>query len=169
MAKFYNFLVLLFGLVPGSISHTRQLDPEIEEKINTYIHNVYLPAAGVSTLALTIVQNDGETLYTNGYGWANEEKQIPNTNDTLFIIASCSKSFTAVALLKALNEKFPEMGEAVLDTPIRKLVPEYNFTLIDRFRSEHGTIRDILGHRMCLPRTDWPLDAGAIETTAEIS
>lgn len=173
MAKSSIFLLLsaiiIFRYFQGSNSQKRQLDPIIEGKINEYIHNVYLPAANVSTLSLAIVQNDGEVLYTNGYGWANEERQIPNSNETQFMIASISKSFTAVALLKALNEKFPELGEAVLDTPIRKLIPAYNFTLIDRFRSEHGSIRDLLAHRMCLPGTNWIYLADAINSSAEIA
>lgn len=73
-----------------------------------------------------------------------------------------------MAVIKALSEKFPEMGESVLDTPIRTLFPEANFTLIDRFRSEHGTVRDLLAHRMCIPRTDWAALADAINSTAEI-
>lgn len=170
MARFRLFVLLLdLSLVSGSISQRRQIDPEIERKIHEFIHDKYLPLVKVSTLTLTIVQNDGEIFYTNGYGWANEDKQIPNTNDTLFIIGSSSKSFTAVTLLAALHEKFPNMGEAVLDTPIRELIPEYNLTLIDRFRSEHGTIRDVLGHRFCLPRTDWIVAADSIESRAEIA
>jgi len=42
------------------------------------------------------------------------------------------QSFTATMAVKLLSEKFPELGEAVLDTPIRKLVPSFNFTLSDR-------------------------------------
>lgn len=76
------------------------------------------------------------------------------------------QSFTAVALVHTFNEKFPELGEAVLDIPIRKLLPEFNFTLIDRFRSEHGTVRDLLAHRMCL-ELDWASVADALDSSTE--
>jgi hypothetical protein len=42
------------------------------------------------------------------------------------------QSFTAVLACKLLNEKFPDLGEAVLDTPIVELTPDFNFTLIDK-------------------------------------
>lgn len=135
MVTLYNLrfvTIILLSSTSISLSQKRQIDPEVERKINDFINNVYLPSAKVSTLALTIVQNDGQVLYTNGYGWANEEKKIRNTNETLFIIGSVTKSVTALTLIKSLHEKFPELGEAVLDTPIRKLLPEFNFTLVDR-------------------------------------
>jgi len=37
--------------------------------------------------------------------------------------------------VKTLSETFPELGETVLDTPIRKLVPSFNFTLSDRYNT----------------------------------
>lgn len=37
-----------------------------------------------------------------------------------------------------------------------------------RFRSEQGTIRDLLAHRMCIERTDWILLAAAFDSTDEI-
>lgn len=70
--------------------------------------------------------------------------------------------------MKILSEKFPELGENVLDTPIRKLMPVANFTLIDRFRSEHGTFRDLLSHRMCLLSDDLQMAAEPFNSTEEI-
>jgi len=49
------------------------------------------------------------------------------------------QSFTATMAVKLLSEKFPELGEAVLDIPIRKLVPSFNFTLSDRYDSMNST------------------------------
>lgn len=42
------------------------------------------------------------------------------------------QSFTAILVIKVLHEHFPELHESVLDTPIARLLPAYNFTLIDR-------------------------------------
>jgi hypothetical protein len=49
-----------------------------------------------------------------------------------FAVLSYLQSFTAITSLRVLTEKFPELGEAVLDTPISQLAPQYNLTLIDR-------------------------------------
>lgn len=46
---------------------------------------------------------------------------------------SLLKSFASVVVCKILHEKFPELGKNVLDTPIRKLIPEFNFTLNDSY------------------------------------
>ncbi|OXA59185.1 Gigasin-6, partial [Folsomia candida] len=59
-------------------------------------------------------------------------------------------SFTASIVVSTLNKLFPSYGERALDTPIRQLAPNYNFTVGDRFRSESITFRDILSHRTCM-------------------
>ena len=72
------------------------------------------------------------------------------TNQTLFSIGSITKSVTGLLVVKVLSEKFPQLGESVLDTPIIQLAPNLNFTFSDRFRSEFTTFRDLLSHRTCL-------------------
>ncbi len=57
---------------------------------------------------------------------------------------------SSMFILKLLNDKFPDRGEGVLDTPIRTLAPSYNLTFIDRFRTEYMTFRDILSHKVCI-------------------
>lgn len=66
---------------------------------------------------LAIAQNDGEVLYRNGYGWANEEKQISVTSDTIFWLDPWQRASWR-GFVKVLDDKFPQTGEAVLDTPI---------------------------------------------------
>lgn len=69
----------------------RSIDPIIEKILNDYILNEYLPRSNTNGLGLAIVHNDGEILYTNGYGVADIENQKPVANDTQFIIGSLSK------------------------------------------------------------------------------
>ncbi|XP_035705524.1 protein flp-like isoform X2 [Folsomia candida] len=97
-------------------------------------------------LGLGVVK-DGQVYYNTGYGLRDISNGIDANNDTLFFIGSNSKSFTAILVIKVLHEHFPELHESVLDTPIARLLPAYNFTLIDRYRSERTTFRDILSHR----------------------
>jgi CubicO group peptidase (beta-lactamase class C family) len=47
-----------------------------------------------------LVSRDGEVLIKKGYGLADLEWQIPNRPDTRFSIASVSKQFTAVLIMK---------------------------------------------------------------------
>jgi len=151
------FIGVVLSLVQNSVSQGRNIDPETRRKIDDFIQNVYLPASKISNLGLAVVQNDGEILYTTGFGYADQEKMIPNGNNTQFLIGSVTKvtfkkillryllftqgmvilfilkSFTAAVIIKTLSEKFPDLGEKVLDTPIRKLIPSANFTLNDRY------------------------------------
>jgi CubicO group peptidase (beta-lactamase class C family) len=51
-----------------------------------------------------LVSRDGEVLIKKGYGLADVEWQIPNKPDTRFSIASVSKQFTAVLIMKLQEE-----------------------------------------------------------------
>lgn len=90
-----NLHVLLFVLLTSCYfsksACQRQINPEIEAKINDYIENAYFPSAGVSGLGLAIVNRDGTLLYTNGYGLADVSKNILNENGTQFNIGSITK------------------------------------------------------------------------------
>lgn len=48
------FITIMFAIILAQF----QFDPEIEWKINDYIHIVCLPAADVCTLSLTVYLND---------------------------------------------------------------------------------------------------------------
>ncbi|CAL8109668.1 unnamed protein product [Orchesella dallaii] len=162
-------IVFFLSHTQTSLSQGQNIDPEIRSKIDDFIQNTYLPATNTSTLGLAIIQNDGELLYSTGFGYADQEKMIPNGNETQFLIGSITKSFTSTVVIKALIEKFPDLGEKVLDTPIRKLIPLANFTLNDRFRSEHTTFRDLLSHRVCILQDDLTLATEPFDSTEELT
>jgi len=47
-----------------------------------------------------LIYKQGEIILAKGYRWANREKKIPNSRETLYTIASLSKPFTAAAILQ---------------------------------------------------------------------
>lgn len=100
-------------------------------------------------LAIAIAQND--SVASKGYGYAtlHEEKRIPVTADTIFDIASSSKSLTAaaVALLVADDEHFLDVK---WDTPVSRLLPE-DFAMEREEYTSGVTVEDILSHRTGLP------------------
>ncbi|ODN01540.1 Protein flp, partial [Orchesella cincta] len=170
-----SVLVVLFSVshFPRDIKGlTRSIDQEIKKEIDDFIKDVYLPSNNITGLGLTVLQLQNgekeEVLYTAGFGLADKAKEIPNTNETQFLIGSITKSFTATIAVKFLHETFPDLGEKVLDTPVRELVPEYNFTLSDRFRSEQVSFRDLLAHRVCSNRNDFLLLSEATNSTSEL-
>ena len=54
--------------------------------------------------AAAAVVQDGHLVIARGYGWADREKRQPVRPDSLFRIASLSKSLTAAAILKLVEE-----------------------------------------------------------------
>jgi CubicO group peptidase (beta-lactamase class C family) len=68
--------------------------------------------------ALAVAQ-DGDFIYTRGYGYANLDYDIPVTPQTIFDVASVTKQFVAASLtMLALD------GELSLDDDVREWLPE---------------------------------------------
>ena len=100
----------------------------------------------VPGLAIAVVK-DGEIVLARGYGNRQIGRDAPVTADTLFSIASCTKSFTASCIAMLVDE-----GKLQWDDPVRKHLPD--FKVADAYVTEHLTIRDLLCHRTGLARGD---------------
>tara|TARA_B100001123_G_scaffold16879_1_gene18901 strand:- start:2328 stop:3488 length:1161 start_codon:yes stop_codon:yes gene_type:complete len=66
--------------------------------------------------ALTL--KEGKILWAGYYGWANIEEKIPVTQDTLFQLASISKTVTACMIMQQV-----EKGELDLDVDVNTYLP----------------------------------------------
>lgn len=95
-------------------------------------------------LSLAIV-HDQEVIWARGFGFADVEKQIPATPDTVYRIASISKLFTAVAILQLRDQ-----GKLQLDDPVAKHLSW--FKLKGNGDAPPITIRHLLAHTSGLPR-----------------
>ncbi|RSM15079.1 hypothetical protein CDV31_005159 [Fusarium ambrosium] len=104
----------------------------------------------VPGLSIAIVQND--EVESAGFGMASVEDGKPCTANTLFDIASSSKSLTAasVALLVDDNENYPEIQ---YDSIMSELLPD-DFVMAEDEYTKGITIDDILGHRTGMPGHD---------------
>lgn len=100
----------------------------------------------VPGLALSVVQ-DGELVYSNGYGYRDPDKGLEMNADTLYRMASNSKAFAAMSLAMLVDE-----GKIEWDKPVRNYIPY--FKLQDSYATEHVTPRDLLCHRTGLPAHD---------------
>jgi CubicO group peptidase (beta-lactamase class C family) len=94
-------------------------------------------------LSITISQNN--EVSSLGLGVANLHNAANCTPDTLYDIASSSKSLTAasVALLVEDEENHPEVQ---WDTPLHDILPE-DFVMPTSELNERITVADILSHR----------------------
>ena len=58
-----------------------------------------------------------QLLYSKGFGYTDQKKKTPVTDDTLFGVASISKSFAAALLVKLLLD---ERTKCVISVPFQK-------------------------------------------------
>ncbi|HUF82506.1 MAG TPA: serine hydrolase domain-containing protein, partial [Burkholderiales bacterium] len=80
-------------------------------------------------LAVAVLRN-GELVWSKGYGWADFEKQIPMTPDTIQNIGSVSKTFTATAVMQLweagrfqLDDDVNQFLEFVVAHPTHRATP----------------------------------------------
>lgn len=69
-------------------------------------------------MGTVLVAKDGKVLFSNGYGFANVEHNVPNTPDTKFRLGSLTKQFTAVAVLQ-----LEEQGKLKVTAPACNYLP----------------------------------------------
>ncbi len=107
----------------------------IENTIMDFMQQFKIPG-----LCISIIQEE-EKLYSKAFGARDLEENLPATLDTLFGIGSCTKSFTALAILILQQE-----GKLNIQDPISKYVP---------IKLEKGkdpiTIHHLLSHSSGLP------------------
>lgn len=100
-------------------------------------------------LALAVVR-DGETLLLEGYGIADVGHGVPVTPQTVFDIASVTKTFTAAAVMRLADS-----GRVDIARPVREYLPEAPESW------SCMTVRHLLTHTSGLPATDVPTVNGA--------
>lgn len=93
---------------------------------------------GIVGIGAAIVVNK-KMAWNNGYGFADRENGIPFTTSTIMNIASISKTFTGVCIMKAVED-----GKVSLDEDINNYLP---FKIINpNFPEEKITLRHLATH-----------------------
>lgn len=97
-------------------------------------------------LGIAIIDGKGDTKYQQFFGYRDEEKQLPVDENTIFGIASITKSFTCMSIMQ-----LAEKGLLCVQDPISKYIPEFT-----NKNQEEVTIWHLMNH--CagfapLPRT----------------
>ncbi len=88
-----------------------------------------------------LVAERGQVIYQHAFGFANLEWRIPNDIATKFEIGSMTKQFTALLVLRLVNE-----GRLRLDGPLSTYLPYYRKDTGDRV-----TIHHLLSHTSGIP------------------
>ncbi len=89
---------------------------------------------------------DGQLIYKNSYGYTDIEKKIPATSSSLFRIASMSKSFAAMSILKLRDE-----GKLDMDDPAYFYIPELKNLKYPTADAPHITVRHLMSHGAGFP------------------
>ncbi|HML21126.1 MAG TPA: serine hydrolase domain-containing protein [Aggregatilinea sp.] len=126
--------------------------PEADAFIAELMDEYDIPGAGVA-----LVQNR-EVRYVQGYGVRSTATGEPITPDTLFAIGSITKSFTALGVMRLVDQ-----GLVSLDAPVITYLPD--FQLSDPSATQTVTVRQILAQTSGLPGgDDGPWYSGQITT-----
>lgn len=85
-----------------------------------------------------LVAEKGKIIYEKSFGYADFPSKRLNTRNTLFPVASISKTITATAILQQI-----EKGKLQLDDPVAAILPDFPYPEI--------TIRHLLSHTSGMP------------------
>jgi len=118
---------------PGAEAPPRGID-ELRARIARVLLRERVPGAGIALV-------DGDRIvWAGGVGLADRERGRPVTADTLFRVASITKSFISLALVK-----LAEQGRIDLRAPVRDLAPE--IAIGNRWEAEAPiTVAHLLEH-----------------------
>jgi len=134
MNLLFSCLLLIAFLVPFPISTQQDLPPSIDGQVDRLAAEA-MASLHEPSLAISIV-NDGQLIFAKGYGVSDVENNVPATADTVYRIASLSKSLTATAAMRLVEE-----GRLDLDAPVQKYCPAFPT------KQWPITVRDVLTHQ----------------------
>lgn len=139
-------VVLLVALLVFPIIGTHQVKGQASQfspgEIDRYIQQEMVRTQ-LPGIAVAIVKGQ-EIIYLKGFGYASLRTKSPVTPQTIFDLASCSKSFTALAILTLWHN-----GLIDLDKPLVFYLPE--FRLADEEAPSQITVRQLLLQTSGLP------------------
>ena len=153
-------LIAALSLVARAQPQQAANDSRYSERLDAQLER-FVSQDGVPGAAVGIV-DEGKVVYANGFGVASLTGPArPVTRDTVFHLASVTKTFVATAVMQLVESR-----QLSLDAPIVTFLPY--FRVADP-RSSEITIRHVLTHTSGLPDVenyDWDrpeYDNGALE------
>lgn len=109
---------------------------------------------GARGIAVGIVNSRGQIQYENYFGFRDEKKGLPINQDTIFGMASVTKSFTALSIMQMQEE-----GILSVDDPVKAYIPEFT----NKNQGDLVRIRHLLSHSGGY----FPLPRIVVDKTAE--
>lgn len=127
-------VIMTYALFSRAQSQIITID-QLKDSIEYILKEKEIPGAFV-----TVVNKDS-TLFQSGFGYADVEKKLRVNTTHLFRIASVSKTFTAMAVMKLVQE-----GKLSLEDELKKICPEIEFK--NEWETTHPVkVKHLLTHR----------------------
>lgn len=129
-----------------SFSQTDTLPSFVKDSLDTYVNRA-LTEWKIPGVSVAIVKN-GKTVWLKGYGVKEAGGADKVDENTLFMIGSNSKAFTATALAMLAHDTTlsGNRGKFSLDDNVQRWVP--GFRQYDPWVAKEANIRDLLCHRL---------------------
>ncbi len=145
-----RLVALLVGLCLGQVCLCAQTVEKLASNVQPFVDRHELAGA------VMLVADKDQVLAIEAVGWADIAAQKPMQSDSMFWIASQSKSITAAALMMLADE-----GKVNVDEPVEKYLPEFGGQMVvsekdaDHVllrRPQHSiTVKNVLSHTSGLP------------------
>lgn len=136
-------LILVTACTPASFPSGLIESEDIADVIAKYREEIpqRMQQENVAGLAVAVV-DDQHILWAEGFGYTDWDEKIPVASSTLFSIQSMSKSFTATAVMFAVQD-----GLVDLDEPIATYLPDFHVnSIFDEHPEQKITLRMLLSH-----------------------
>lgn len=123
-------------MAPDRNAVSASIRTEIEALVEEWLESESIPGASV-----VVADRDG-IRYANGFGVRDVESDAPATPDTLYAVASLTKSVTAIAVLQLV-----ERGDIDLEDELREYV-----AVLNEAPGPPITVRELLAHSSGMPQ-----------------
>jgi len=143
---------------PGRVARLQSAMPEIDRLFRAYAIDKKIPGMVWGVVI------DGQVAHLGSFGVRDRATQAPVTPDTAFRIASMTKSFTAISILKLRDE-----GKLSLDDPAERYVPEMAGMKYATSDAPKITIRHLLTHAEGFPEDNPWGDRQLADTDEQLS
>ena len=131
--------------------------PVIDKIFKDYADQNHLPGVAYGLVV------DGKLIHKGNIGYTDIDKKIPVTSTSLFRIASMSKSFASMAILKLRDE-----GKLNLDDPAYLYIPELKNLKYPTVDAPHITVRHLMTHGAGFPEDNPWGDRQLADTDKEL-
>ncbi|RTL32059.1 MAG: class A beta-lactamase-related serine hydrolase, partial [Rhodocyclaceae bacterium] len=140
--------ILLLAACAGAPSRPPALARNDDAQVQDYATRLIeyeMRQQSIVGLSVAVV-DDQRLLWARGFGFADKEKGVPATPDTLYRVGSISKLFTDTAAMQ-----LAEQGRLDIDAPLARALP--GFSIRSRFADAPPiTLRGLMTHHAGLPR-----------------